>query len=265
MVSFAYLNLAEDVYPSLSNGTNAMDLIFCRNVLMYFSPQRATKVIHSFHRALVDSGWLFVSAVEASAELFYQFLPEHSADAVLYRKAERPEPQSADSFPRELERWSSARKETASFTPLPVFPTEHLPEPYAPGLLAAEAEELLPPLEEGLALFEQGYYAEAVAKLKGCSELAQTPGISALVARACAMWREPARTLASWQKPANGLRRRSLKTSSTPRCITSGRPFFRNKVISSKRLQLLSALFISNRISSSPNSLWATTPRGKAI
>jgi len=155
-------------------------------VLMYFSPQRATEVIHSFHRALVDSGWLFVSAVEASAELFYQFLPEHSADAVLYRKAERREPQSAASFPRELERWSSARKETASFTPLPVFPTEHLPEPYAPGLLAAEAEELLTPLEEGLALFEQGYYGEAVAKLKDCSELEQTPGISALVARACA-------------------------------------------------------------------------------
>src|SRR5439155_25868271 len=56
----------------------------------------------------------------------------------------------------------------------------------APGLLATEAEEQLSPSEEGLALFEQGHYAEAIAKLKGCSQLEQTPGISALVARACA-------------------------------------------------------------------------------
>ena len=31
MVTFAYLNLAEDIYPSPLNNTNAMDLIFCRN------------------------------------------------------------------------------------------------------------------------------------------------------------------------------------------------------------------------------------------
>src|SRR6266568_5366619 len=56
MVTFAYLNLAEDVYPSLSNGTNAMDLIFCRNVLMYFSPERAARVVYGLRRALIDSG-----------------------------------------------------------------------------------------------------------------------------------------------------------------------------------------------------------------
>ena len=76
MVTFAYLNLAEDVYPSLANGTNAMDLIFCRNVLMYFSPERAARVVHGLRRALIDSGCLFVSTVEASSELFSQFLPE---------------------------------------------------------------------------------------------------------------------------------------------------------------------------------------------
>ena len=184
-VTFAYLNLAEDVYPSLSNGTNAMDLIFCRNVLMYFSPERAASVIHGFRRALMDSGCLFVSAVEASAQLFSEFLPEHSEGAVLYRKTERPSPRSVAPFPHEIQDWPG-RNEKALFTPLPVFPAEPLPEPKAPGLLAAEAEEPRTPLQEGLALFEQGYYAEAVAKLKDCSQLEQTPAISALVARACA-------------------------------------------------------------------------------
>ena len=36
-VTFSYLNLAADPYPSLATNTNAMDIIFCRNVLMYFS------------------------------------------------------------------------------------------------------------------------------------------------------------------------------------------------------------------------------------
>ena len=34
LVHFGYLNLAEDAYPSLQNHTNAMDVIFCRNVLL---------------------------------------------------------------------------------------------------------------------------------------------------------------------------------------------------------------------------------------
>ena len=37
MVEFGCLNLVEDVFPSLTNNTNAMDIIFCRNVLMYFT------------------------------------------------------------------------------------------------------------------------------------------------------------------------------------------------------------------------------------
>ena len=41
---FTQFNLVEDVYPSLASDTNAMDVIFCRNVLMYFTaPQAATR------------------------------------------------------------------------------------------------------------------------------------------------------------------------------------------------------------------------------
>ena len=36
MVTFSPLNLAEDPYPSLVNNTSAMDIIYCRNVLIYF-------------------------------------------------------------------------------------------------------------------------------------------------------------------------------------------------------------------------------------
>ncbi len=54
MVDFSYLNLAEDSYPSLAGNTNAMDLIFCRNVIMYFEAGRARSVIRKLYDALVD-------------------------------------------------------------------------------------------------------------------------------------------------------------------------------------------------------------------
>lgn len=86
MVTFSYLNLADDVYPSLSNNTNAMDIIFCRNVLMYFTAELAEKVVGNLYRAVMDGGWLAVSPVEASHTLFYRFSTVNFTGAMFYRK-----------------------------------------------------------------------------------------------------------------------------------------------------------------------------------
>jgi chemotaxis protein methyltransferase CheR len=85
-VTFSYLNLADDSYPSRTNNTNAMDVIFCRNVLMYFSAERARTVIDNFYRALVDGGWLIVSPAETSSVLFSRFTAVEFDGAILYRK-----------------------------------------------------------------------------------------------------------------------------------------------------------------------------------
>lgn len=87
MVSFGYLNLAEDIYPSLLNGTNGVDIILCRNVIMYLSDAVAGSVVKGFHRALVDDGWLLVSPAEAVRALPGVFAPVHMGDAIFYRKA----------------------------------------------------------------------------------------------------------------------------------------------------------------------------------
>ncbi len=87
-VTFSYLNLAEDAYPSLTNGTNAMDVIFCRNVLMYFNPEWVRKIGQGFHRSLLDGGWFIVSPVEISNNLFPQFTAVPFPGSVLYRKNE---------------------------------------------------------------------------------------------------------------------------------------------------------------------------------
>jgi chemotaxis protein methyltransferase CheR len=86
MVSFEYLNLVEDAFPSSLNDTNAMDVIFCRNVLMYFSPERARVIVDKLHRALVDGGWLIVSACECSQARFSGFTPVQFPGATGYLK-----------------------------------------------------------------------------------------------------------------------------------------------------------------------------------
>lgn len=90
LVNFAQLNLAQDVYPSLATGTNAMDIIFCRNVLMYFTQPQARKVIGNLAHALVDGGWLAVSPSEASRALFPQFINVNFPGAILFRKNDAP-------------------------------------------------------------------------------------------------------------------------------------------------------------------------------
>jgi chemotaxis protein methyltransferase CheR len=94
-VIFSHLNLADDTYPSLASNTNAMDVILCRNVLMYFTPERARRVALNFQRALVGGGWLIVSPTETSNALFAPLSPVQSAGALFYRKgagAAAPQP-----------------------------------------------------------------------------------------------------------------------------------------------------------------------------
>jgi chemotaxis protein methyltransferase CheR len=92
MVSFEYLNLAEDVFPSPLNDTNAMDIVFCRNVLMYFSAARARLIVDKLRRSLVEGGWLIVSACECSQALFSDFSSIQFPGATGYRKSSDPPP-----------------------------------------------------------------------------------------------------------------------------------------------------------------------------
>lgn len=90
-VRFAPLNLAEDSFPSLANETQGMDIIFCRNVLMYFSRQHAARVVEKLRRSLREDGWLVLSSSEASHALSQDagFTPVNFPGATLYRKADR--------------------------------------------------------------------------------------------------------------------------------------------------------------------------------
>jgi len=125
MVTFAHLNLIDDSYPALLNSTNAIDLILCRNVLMYFSPDSVRNVLGKFRQSLVPDGWLLVSAVEASTVGEEGFSPLMCAGAVLHRRTgekvveakgpDRPAAPPARSKPRQSEPKGSGLEQTAIY------------------------------------------------------------------------------------------------------------------------------------------------------
>jgi chemotaxis protein methyltransferase CheR len=159
MVTFSSINLVEDCFPSLVTDTNAIDVIFCRNVLMYFTPQLAAKVVERFKLCLLDDGWLCVSPCETSNQFLYGFEPVSFPDATLYRK-------------RTVEaekRRNGAGKECLSHSPIHPFPGSPIPKnspfprftvspvPETPPVQGAET----PPYQIALALYERGAYREA--------------------------------------------------------------------------------------------------------
>ena len=169
-VTFEYLNLAEDTYPSLSGHTNAMDLIFCRNVLMYFSPERVRHVAGKMNRCLVDKGWLIVSPTEVSSDMFPQFTPVYYDGAILYRKGRAPAP-------------------VAPAWPIPEIP---VPQPFFEPQVTGVPQ----------VLFEAGEFAEAKEQIETATEEAE-PNVEqmTLLAKICANMGELSKAL-EWTEKA---------------------------------------------------------------
>jgi chemotaxis protein methyltransferase CheR len=61
-VNFEYLNLALDHYPSLASGAWGMDIILCRNVLIYFDRETVRRVMRGLIESLADGGVLITGA-----------------------------------------------------------------------------------------------------------------------------------------------------------------------------------------------------------
>jgi len=171
LVSFSYLNLAEDSYPSLLNNTNAMDIIFCRNVLMYFDQERQRKVIQNLYRCLIEGGWLIVSPSETSHVLFSQFMAVNFSGATFYKKDSKKSQTVEDFVLKEI----PSCLVSDVMAPFQKPPFEYVGEPESkvtfpePLPLEAEEQKIAEPkrtlYEEALALYEQCRYEEAVDKI----------------------------------------------------------------------------------------------------
>lgn len=80
-VSFRHLNLL-DSYTLLGK----FDIIFCRNVLIYFSPEVKTKIIQQFSQSLNPRGYLILGASESLSSLNDDFEMIRCNPGIIYRK-----------------------------------------------------------------------------------------------------------------------------------------------------------------------------------
>lgn len=63
-VDFRRLNLVEDAYPAPDQGLADLDLILCRNVLIYFDMETVRTVAAGLLASLAEDGWLLLSAAD---------------------------------------------------------------------------------------------------------------------------------------------------------------------------------------------------------
>ncbi|KTD69337.1 methyltransferase involved in chemotaxis (CheR domain) [Legionella steelei] len=62
LVQFKYLNLCDNSYPSIINGIFEVDLILCRNVLIYFDNELATKIMQKLSACMTKNAYLILGA-----------------------------------------------------------------------------------------------------------------------------------------------------------------------------------------------------------
>jgi chemotaxis protein methyltransferase CheR len=88
MVAFEAGNLTREPPPSTEAGS--MDLILCRNALMYLTPEAFQATVARLQRALAKRGWLVVAPVEAYSERFRPLTAVNFPGAIFFRKGRTP-------------------------------------------------------------------------------------------------------------------------------------------------------------------------------
>ncbi|MFH0825663.1 MAG: CheR family methyltransferase [Pseudomonadota bacterium] len=183
MVKLARLNLADDVFSVPAEDTADMDVIFCRNVLMYFSSHRQERVIDNLCRNLTDGGLFVVSPAEASLVRHDNLVVEHHPGAIVFRKtAEKSVKPKPFEFPAGVPVFQFQPDVGQDLGPpftMPLVPAipdvvlPPLPAPVieTPAALAADVSD-----DDGRVLFQKGLYKEAEARLRTELEEAERSG-----------------------------------------------------------------------------------------
>jgi chemotaxis protein methyltransferase CheR len=165
MVRFSYLNLVEDSYPSFINNTNAMDIIFCRNVLMYFSEKQKRQVIQKLYNSLMDGGWLIVSSSETSQVYFSEFVTVTFPGVTLYKKDSQLSHHAKDFRIETPYIISQIKANSNPEVSLPVQ-TDILPETQKLTMNTKQTQKSPETLyDEALAFYNDGDYANAEKQL----------------------------------------------------------------------------------------------------
>ena len=83
LVSFAPINLSD---RAMLKRNERSQIIFCRNVIIYFDDEMKRQVIESFYDNLLPGGDMLIGHSESLHNISRTFKPEHHAGTIVYRK-----------------------------------------------------------------------------------------------------------------------------------------------------------------------------------
>ncbi|HET9771071.1 MAG TPA: CheR family methyltransferase [Acidimicrobiia bacterium] len=156
-VHFARLNLVSDPYPSYGTRTSAIDLVLCRNVLIYFTAEARARTAARLAACVAPGGWLAVAPAELGAVPFPGLTVRHFPAAILHQ---RPDPRSATVAPAPAPPPRAAPRRPHPAAPEPARATE----PAGPAAPAARR------LAQARRCADRGQRAEAERLLRSALE-----------------------------------------------------------------------------------------------
>lgn len=86
MVTISHLNLFDTHRLTM---LGKVDLIFCRNVIIYFDNAAKKRVIESFHSAMYDGGFLLLGHSESLMNITTLYTLRHFKNDMIYQKPDR--------------------------------------------------------------------------------------------------------------------------------------------------------------------------------
>jgi len=86
MVEFRRINLYDDFFAELS----PLDIVVCRNVLIYFDKPVSQKIITSFYNVLKPGGYLFLGHSESLSMFDHHFQTIYTENLFYYKKEGNP-------------------------------------------------------------------------------------------------------------------------------------------------------------------------------
>ena len=86
LVTISHLNLFDTNRLTM---LGKVDLVFCRNVIIYFDKPAKKRVIESFHSVLDDGGFLLLGHSESLMNISTQFTLRHFKNDMIYQKPDR--------------------------------------------------------------------------------------------------------------------------------------------------------------------------------
>lgn len=149
LVTFHQNNLLADAFPQVGGPIFEIDLILCRNVFIYFSPNSVDQVLGKFVQTLTPQGFLVTGHAELQGRPLQSLRPLSFPESVVYQRSDTLMPPT----PILTALWQPPRQSSPPpRSPDSIFPTAATPTspPPRPAPASAKPGTLPHPIPSGL-------------------------------------------------------------------------------------------------------------------